>query len=73
MCLAVPGKVTKIKDDVLTVEYPHEEREVGNAGSELEVGDYVLVQAKMAIIKLDPEEARQSIKAWEEAIEKSGG
>ena len=52
MCFAIPGKVVSINEDAETaeVDYDVEIRTVGiPLLPELKVGDYVLVQAKMAV------------------------
>lgn len=65
MCIALPGKVTKIEGMKVTVEYPKESREVMGGGISLEVGDYVLVQMGIAVKKLSNEEAKAALSAWE--------
>jgi len=61
MCLAIPGKVKKIKGRQALVEYPGEVRRalIGEKG--VKVGDYVLVQMGIIIKILSPKEA-QSLK-----------
>lgn len=63
MCLAVPGKVVAwIEQDPLfamaSVEFGAMRRAVSMACTpDVEVGDYVLVHAGIAISRIDPDEA----------------
>ncbi len=68
MCLAIPGKVTKIKEnDIADVEIGGIVREVGlHLAPEAKEGDYVLVHAGYAIQTIDEEAARETLKLWEE-------
>ncbi len=68
MCLAVPVRLTEIRDDEHGVaEFHGTRREVGlQLIEEPQVGDYVLVHAGFAIQKLDPEDARKTLDMWDE-------
>ena len=67
MCLAVPMKITKIKDDVATAEYNGVETEVNIALTpDISVNDKVLVHAGFIIEKLDEEAAKDIEEAWAE-------
>jgi hydrogenase expression/formation protein HypC len=66
MCLAVPGKVIKINEKTVTVEYPMENREVYNSGVDVTVGDYVMVQMGVIVKKMPEEEAKVMLEAWGE-------
>lgn len=67
MCLSIPAKVEKIEDDMAVVS-------VGgtryNASlqmlDDVHVGDYILLHTGFAIQKLSEEEARESLKVFEE-------
>jgi len=67
MCLAIPGKIVKIKGDNATVEYPGQTREAKIIEGEYKVGDYVFVSAKIIVQKISKEEALESLKGWEDA------
>ena len=68
MCLAIPGKIIK-KIDLENVEVL-----IGRIKKnvridllpEVKKGDYVLVHAGYAITKINEEEAKEVIQAWEE-------
>ena len=68
MCLAVPAKVIKIKDDFnAEVEYMGSSRNVGIAlVPGVKVGDWVLVHAGYALEIIDAEHAAESLKLWRE-------
>ncbi|MEN6439378.1 MAG: HypC/HybG/HupF family hydrogenase formation chaperone [Syntrophobacter sp.] len=68
MCLAIPGEIVEIQDDVATVRIGEALRKASLMllpdGAEL--GDYVIVHAGFALNKLDPEEARESLRLLSE-------
>ena len=66
MCLAIPGKILDIKKDDLTVSYPTGDRKAVNTGLSLKKGDFILVQAGIAVQKVPKREALECIKAWKE-------
>ncbi|MDZ7741093.1 MAG: HypC/HybG/HupF family hydrogenase formation chaperone [Bacteroidota bacterium] len=67
MCLSIPAKVEKIEGDNALVS-------VGGATynaslqmlDDVQVGDYILLHTGFAIQKLNPEEAEESLKVFEE-------
>jgi hydrogenase assembly chaperone HypC/HupF len=61
MCLAIPGKVKKIKGRQALVEYPGEVRPalIGEKG--VKVGNYVLVQMGIIIKILSKKEAKTTV------------
>ena len=70
MCLAVPLKVVSIDGTKLRVESAGLVREVrADFLPEVQEGDYVIVHAGFAIEKLDPEQARLDLEAWEEVAD----
>ncbi|RWX73132.1 MAG: [NiFe] hydrogenase metallocenter assembly protein HypC [Candidatus Methanosuratincola subterraneus] len=67
VCLAVPGRVTKIEGEKAEVDIGGIRREaslelVSDQG--VKIGDYVLIHTGYAITKLDEAEAREILKAW---------
>lgn len=65
MCLAVPGKITSLKDGLAEVDFCGVTRAVSldlvpAAGK----GDYVLVHAGFAIQLLEPGEAEETLKLF---------
>ncbi len=69
MCLAVPGRVTKIDGEKAEVDIGGIRREaslelISDQG--VKIGDYVLIHTGYAITKLDETEAREILEAWGE-------
>jgi hydrogenase assembly chaperone HypC/HupF len=64
MCLAIPGKVISIdaKQQTAIVDYEAERRDASTMLlPEVKVGDYVLVQAKMIVIKVPKDQAKAAL------------
>lgn len=70
MCLSIPAKVEKIDGEMATVS-------VGGATyqaslqmlDDVKEGDYILMHTGFAIQKIDEEEAKESLKAFQEFSE----
>ncbi|MDD5079640.1 MAG: HypC/HybG/HupF family hydrogenase formation chaperone [Candidatus Omnitrophica bacterium] len=63
MCLAIPVKVIKIKENSAQVNMAGVKRLVDVRFLEgLQVGDYILVHAGFAIEKIDEEQAKETLK-----------
>ncbi len=71
MCWAIPAKIVETDGDVGKAELAGMLREVGlQLIDDPQVGDYVLIHAGFAIQKLDQEEALESLRLWQEFLEK---
>jgi hydrogenase expression/formation protein HypC len=58
MCFAIPGKVVEIDfEGNCLVDYSGEKRDVKLLMEGIEVGDYVIVQNKIVVSKIDKEKA----------------
>ena len=69
MCLSIPARVEKINGDMAVCSVGDSSYEASLQMLDLEeikVGDYVLVHTGFAIQKLDEEEAKASLKTFEE-------
>lgn len=64
MCLAVPGKIIKIKDDIATIDYGVEKRSGKLIEKGFAVGDYAIVQGGIAIQKVGKKEAEAALKRY---------
>lgn len=63
MCLAIPMKVVEIKGNTATVEQQGVSREARIDFLEgVKVGDYVLVHAGIAIERVRPEDAEETLR-----------
>jgi hydrogenase expression/formation protein HypC len=71
MCLGIPGKIISITTNALAeVDFSGIRREVSlMLCPEAQIGDYCLVHAGFAIQRLDPEEALETLKLFEELEE----
>ena len=69
MCLAIPSKITKIENNMATIDVEGVQREASLLLLEdVQVGDYVIVHAGFAIQKLDEAAARETLDLLREAI-----
>ena len=66
MCLAIPGKIIEIKDDLAVVDYGSEKRTGRIVDGDYKVGDYVVIQGGLVIEKIPEDQARD----WAEAFSK---
>ncbi len=71
MCLGIPMKVVEVKEvngyRVAIAEYGGMRREVdASVIDDLKPGDWVIVHAGIAISKMEPEEAEELLKIYEE-------
>lgn len=67
MCLAVPLKILSIEGNKARAKAGGVAREIRvDFLPGVAVGDFVIVHAGFAIERLDPEEARLDLEAWEE-------
>lgn len=68
MCLAVPGKIVSIHGHNALIDFGGVQREANVSLVEPKVGDYVVVHAGFAIQIVDEEDAKETIKLWEELM-----
>jgi hydrogenase assembly chaperone HypC/HupF len=64
MCLAVPGKITKIAGRKATVSYGSQSRQALVGEENVKTGDYVLVQMGIIIQVLTKKEADLHLKSF---------
>lgn len=68
MCLAIPSKITAIKNEMATIDVDGVTREASLLLlADAAVGDYVIVHAGFAIQKLDESAALESLSLLKEA------
>jgi len=53
MCLAIPGKIIKVKGQLAAVDFRGIKKEVNISLVKAKIGDYVMVHAGFAIEKMD--------------------
>jgi hydrogenase expression/formation protein HypC len=64
MCLAIPGKIIKVKGRQATIQYPGEIRKALIAEEKIKVGDWAMVQMGIVVSKMSQKQAHDSLKAW---------
>jgi hydrogenase expression/formation protein HypC len=70
MCLGVPMQVKTIADDMAVCEIDGVQREASlMMVDDIQVGDYVLIHAGVALEKIDEEEARLTLQALRGALD----
>ena len=68
MCIAIPSKILKIKDNIATIDVDGVQKEVSLLLLEdPKVGEYVVVHAGFAINKINEDHALESLKLIKEA------
>lgn len=70
MCYAIPGKVVEINNNICKIEYFGIVKKVRNDFFDLKIGDYVYAQGGFVIQKIPEEEAKETLKVWEEFFDK---
>ncbi|NMX21633.1 HypC/HybG/HupF family hydrogenase formation chaperone [ANME-1 cluster archaeon GoMg4] len=76
MCLAIPAKVVEISSSEEGVrrkakaDFGGVSREIDISLVDVNIGDYVIVHAGFAIEIIDEQEAKETLKIWQELIEK---
>lgn len=68
MCYSIPGKVIEISDKRVTVDYFGEKKQAYNEFVPISVGDYIYAQGGFIINKVSEDEAKETLKAWEEVF-----
>ena len=68
MCLAIPSKITKIENNMATIDVDGVQRKVSLLLLEdAHVGDYVIVHAGFAIQRIDEKAAKETLTLLKEA------
>ncbi len=72
MCLGIPGRVVEVRGRRAVVDFNGIKREVDATLESVSPGDYVIVHVGMIISKVNEEEAREMIEAWQELLKSLG-
>jgi len=59
MCLAIPGKIIKIKNQLAEVDFHGVKKEINISIVDVKIGEYVMVHAGFAIEKMDNEYVKE--------------
>lgn len=66
MCLAIPAKVIRIKNNKAEIDVSGVRRQADiRLLKRVRIGDYILIHAGFGIEKIDPKEAKETLKIWE--------
>ena len=68
MCYAIPGKVEKIDNNTVIVDYFGEKRKALNELEQVEVGDYIYAQGGFVVSKISASEAESILSVWKETF-----
>jgi hydrogenase assembly chaperone HypC/HupF len=71
MCLTVPAKVLEVHGAKAVVTSRGWTREVDTSHIKTRVGEFLLVQGGVAMMKIDRKEAEEILEAWDE-VEAAG-
>jgi hydrogenase expression/formation protein HypC len=69
MCLAMPAKILAIDGDEAEVDFGGAVKKTNVSMVDAKVGEYVIIHAGFAIQKVDEEEARDTLKLWNEFLD----
>ena len=71
MCLAIPAKVLSMKGNSAKVDFGGgTTKEVDISLVDVKIDEYVIVHAGFAIEVMDENEARETLRLWEELLSK---
>lgn len=70
MCLAIPVRVVAVEGNVATVDLggSRAKARLDTLGEPVQVGDYLLVHAGFAIRRLDPKDAEETLRLFQEIL-----
>lgn len=68
MCLAVPGKIIEINGNEAIVDYDIEKRKALLLENTFKIGDYVIVQGKTVVQKVEKKEAIEALRMYKQSV-----
>ncbi len=69
MCLAVPGRITKITGDQADIDFGGTMKTANVSMVEAKIGDWAVVHAGFVIELMDEEEAQDTLKLWNDFLD----
>lgn len=72
MCLAIPGKIIAIKDQLATVDFNGIKKDINISLVKVQLNDYVIVHAGFAIEKMEKEDAEKIKNVFKSSFSKQG-
>jgi len=68
MCYAIPGKIERIEQNTVVVDYFGEKRKALNELTQVNVGDYIYAQGGFVVSKISASEAESILSVWKETF-----
>ena len=68
MCLQVPGKVIKVEENKVIIDYDIEKRQALIADIKPKVGDWVIVVGKFIVDLVPEDDAKFSLEHWKKTM-----
>ena len=68
MCYAIPGRVEKIENNTVIVDYFGEKRKAYNELAKVNIGDYIYAQGGFVVNKISDSEAQSILSVWKETF-----
>ncbi len=68
MCYAIPGKVERIENNTVIVDYFGEKRKALNELTQVNIGDYIYAQGGFVVSKISALEAESILATWKETF-----
>ncbi|MCQ2056523.1 MAG: HypC/HybG/HupF family hydrogenase formation chaperone [archaeon] len=72
MCLAIPGKIIAIDNEIGDVDFGGVVKRINVSMVDAKVGDWAVVHAGFAIEIMDEEDARETLKLWNDVLDHDG-
>ncbi len=69
MCLAVPGRITKIAGDQADIDFGGTMKSANVSMVDAKIGDWAVVHAGFVIELMDEEEAQETLKLWNDFLD----
>ncbi|MDD5692112.1 MAG: HypC/HybG/HupF family hydrogenase formation chaperone, partial [Candidatus Omnitrophica bacterium] len=68
MCYAIPGKIERIEQNTVVVDYFGEKRKALNELAQVKIGDYIYAQGGFVVSKISASEAESILSVWKETF-----
>ena len=72
MCLAIPGKIVSINDDIAEIDLGGVMKKANVSMVDANVGDWAVIHAGFAIEVMDEDDAQETIRLWNDVLDHDG-
>ena len=72
MCLAIPGKIVSINDDIADIDFGGVMKKANVSMVDANVGDWAVIHAGFAIELTDEDDAQETIRLWNDVLDHDG-